>query len=104
MRHRIVVVLGVMGFAVALGFVVGNRLPDQLLIIALAVAIGVVVGVPAGILTATFWLRAYSSQKGRLTAESVGASRTTTVQAPHGGAREFDLVGGADLIEDENYE
>jgi hypothetical protein len=98
MKYRLIIVLAIIGFAVSLGFVVGNRLAEEALGVALAVSIGVVVGVPVGVVTAMVWLRIYSPRRRPTTSppgEILG-------QSAHKTPREFDLVGGADLIMDEN--
>ncbi len=101
MRYRLIIALAIIGFAVSLGFVVGNRLPDQALAITLAVSVGVVVGVPVGVVSAMLWLRAYAPRRRPSTSHSGDIPVAASAQT-HRTQREFDLVGGADLIMDEN--
>jgi len=101
MRYRLVVILAIIGFAVGLGFIVGNRLPEQSLVIALAVSIGVIIGTIVGVVAAMVWLRAYGPRY-RRPVESLGESPQSADYAPRKGHREFDLVGGADLIVDDS--
>lgn len=103
MRYRIIIALATIGFAIALGFVVGNRLPEHALTIALAVSVGVVVGVPVGVITAMAWLRAYAPRQ-RYVPRSGEGPQSPTGYPSQRSQREFDLVGGADLIRDEYEE
>jgi hypothetical protein len=103
MRYRLIIALTIIGFFAALGFVVASRLPEEGLIIALSVSVGVVIGVPVGVITAMVWLRIYTPRR-RMTTRSGEASHLKPGQPSQRAQREFDLVGGADLIRDEYEE
>lgn len=58
LNRQVIILIGVVAFAVMLAIVVGNQLVSvQALAIALGVAAGIIVGVPAGILIMLYGLR-----------------------------------------------
>lgn len=65
LNQRVMLLLAVLAFAVALAIVIGNRLAsDTAMAVALGVALGVIVGVPVGVGAAMYVMRGHSKSLG----------------------------------------
>jgi hypothetical protein len=110
-RFLVVLLVGVLGFAITLAVMVGTRLASmQALTIALGVAVGIIVGVPVGAASALIIIRVapprqvVSPPPVQPTAPPVQpvarqqVSPNSFVLTPT--ERKYTVVGGADLLEE----
>lgn len=117
-NRRMIALVGISAFAVALAIVIGTRLTGELLMLALGLALGIVIGIPVGVLTITVgrWpqKRFLGTEEGSssltLTAEQADQLLTAldrpqqaspdTFTLPPRQNREFSAVGGAEINDD----
>jgi len=114
-RFLLVLLVGVLGFAITLAVMVGTRLAStQALTIALGVAVGIIVGIPVGAVSALIVLRVApprqvmspSPAQGRqsppgpvqpVVRQQISADSFVLTPAE----RKYTVVGGADLLEED---
>lgn len=118
MNRRLIVLVGVSIFAVALALVIGSRLTGEALLVALGIALGVILGIPVGVMAVLIGRR---GEKAASRASGIDDGSTAVVltdqqverlfraldrpqQAsadaftlPSRQERQFSAVGGADL-------
>lgn len=116
MNRRIIALISISIFAIALAIVIGNRLTGETMVIALGIALGIVIGIPVGALTIMIGAR----MPGRSSGAEEGATTLvlTSQQAdqllralerpqtspdsfalPPRSDRSFSAVGGAELTD-----
>ncbi|GEM_PF-5599768 len=115
-RFLLVLLVGVLGFAITLAVMVGARLAStQALTIALGVAVGIIVGVPVGAVSALIVLRVASPPRQVMPPSPAQGKQSPTVPVQSvvhqqvsadsfvltPAERKYTVVGGADLLEED---